>query len=61
VNVARTPDEAVRQARGEDLSVARTDDEEAKAQAKVDAEKFFEQTPEELKAQEAAAEEAPKA
>jgi large subunit ribosomal protein L9 len=62
VNVARTPDEAIRQAKGEDLTVARTDDEEAKAQAKVDAGKFFEQTPEELKPEgEAAAEEAPKA
>ncbi len=62
VNVARTPDEAERQAKGEDLTVARTDDEEAKAQAKVDAGKFFEETPEELKAEgEAPAEEAPKA
>jgi large subunit ribosomal protein L9 len=62
VNVARTPDEAERQARGEDLSVSRTDQEEAQAQAKVDAGKFFEQTPDELKPEEAAAgEEAPKA
>lgn len=62
VNVARTPDEAERQARGEDLSVARTDEEETRAQAKVDAGKFFEQTPEELKPEgEAPAEEAPKA
>jgi len=62
VNVARTPDEAERQARGEDLSVARTDQEEARAEAKLEAGKFFEQTPEELKAgEEAAAEEAPKA
>jgi large subunit ribosomal protein L9 len=45
VNVARTPDEAIRQAKGEDLSVARTDEEETRAQAKVDAGKFFEQTP----------------
>ena len=61
-NVARTPDEAERQARGEDLSVSRTDQEEAQAQTKVDAEKFFEETPEELKAEdETAAEEAPKA
>lgn len=53
VNVARTPDEAERQAKGEDLTVARTDAEEAKAkaEAKVEAEKFFEQTPEELKAE----------
>jgi large subunit ribosomal protein L9 len=62
VNVARTPDEAERQARGEDLSVAKTDQEEAQAQAKVDAGKFFEQTPEELQPEgEAAAEETPKA
>jgi large subunit ribosomal protein L9 len=62
VNVARTPDEAERQARGEDLTVAKTDQEEAQAQAKVDAGKFFEQTPDELKPEDAAAaEEAPKA
>lgn len=62
VNVARTPDEAERQARGEDLSVSRSDAEEAAAQARVDAGKFFEQTPEELKPEdEAPAEEAPKA
>ena len=62
VNVARTPDEAERQARGEDLTVARTDEEETRAQAKVDAGKFFEQTPEELQPEAAAdAEEAPKA
>lgn len=61
-NVARTPDEAERQARGEDLSVSRTDQEEEQAQAKVDAGKFFEQTPDELKPEDAApAEEAPKA
>ena len=62
VNVARTPDEAERQARGEDLTGARTDQAEARAEAKVEAGKFFEQTPEELKAgEEAPAEEAPKA
>ena len=62
VNVARTPDEAERQARGEDLTVSRTDQEEEQAQAKVDAEKFFEETPEELKdGEDAPAEEAPKA
>jgi len=61
-NVARTPDEAERQARGEDLTVARTDQEEARAEAKVEADKFFEQTPDELKAgEETPAEEAPKA
>jgi large subunit ribosomal protein L9 len=51
VNVARTPDEAERQARGEDLSVARSDEQEARAEAKIEAEKFFEETPEELKAE----------
>jgi large subunit ribosomal protein L9 len=61
VNVARTPDEAERQARGEDLSVSRTDDEEARAEARVEAGKFFEETPEELKTEEGAADEAPKA
>lgn len=62
VNVARTPDEAERQARGEDLTVAKTDQEEAQAQTKVDAGKFFEQTPDELKpAEETPSEEAPKA
>jgi large subunit ribosomal protein L9 len=61
VNVARTPDEAERQARGEDLSVSRTDDEEARAEARVEAGKFFEETPEELKPEGEAAEEAPKA
>jgi len=62
VNVARTPDEAERQARGEDLTVARTDEEETRAQAKVDAGKFFEETPEELKTEgDAPAEDAPKA
>ncbi len=61
-NVARTPDEAERQARGEDLTMSRTDQEEEQAQAKVDAEKFFEATPDELKPEDAApAEEAPKA
>ncbi|MGE0339381.1 MAG: 50S ribosomal protein L9, partial [Xanthobacteraceae bacterium] len=48
VNVARTPDEAERQARGEDLTVARTDDEEERAEARVEADKFFEETPGEL-------------
>lgn len=55
VNVARTPDEAERQAKGEDLTVARSDAEEEAAEAKVEAEKFFEQTPEELKEEEAPA------
>ncbi len=61
-NVARTPDEAERQARGEDLTVSRSDQEEARAEAKLEAGKFFEQTPDELQAgEEAPAEEAPKA
>jgi len=42
VHVARKADEAARQARGEDLTVSRTDDEEERAQAAVEAEKFFE-------------------
>jgi large subunit ribosomal protein L9 len=46
VNVARSEEEAKRQAAGEDLSVARTEREEAQAQAKSDAEKFFERAPE---------------
>jgi large subunit ribosomal protein L9 len=42
VNVARSADEAERQARGEDLTRARTEEEEERAQAGVEAEKFFE-------------------
>lgn len=42
VNVARSPDEAARQAKGEDLTVARTAEEEARAEAGIAAEKFFE-------------------
>jgi len=42
VNVARSPDEAARQAKGEDLTVARTAEQEARAEAGVAAEKFFE-------------------
>jgi large subunit ribosomal protein L9 len=45
VNVARNEDEAGRQARGEDLTIARTDEEEERAQSKVAAEKFFEAPP----------------
>ena len=45
VNVARNEDEAGRQARGEDLTIARTDEEEERAQAKVSAEKFFDTPP----------------
>jgi large subunit ribosomal protein L9 len=42
VNVARNEDEAARQARGEDLTITRDEDEEERAQAAVAAEKFFE-------------------
>lgn len=42
-NVARSTDEAERQARGEDLTKPRTEEEEGRAQARVDAGKFFEQ------------------
>jgi large subunit ribosomal protein L9 len=45
VNVARNEYEAGRQARGEDLTIARTDEEEESARAKVAAEKFFESPP----------------
>jgi large subunit ribosomal protein L9 len=45
VNVARNEDEAARQARGEDLTVTRTDEEEEQAQARVSAEKFFDAPP----------------
>jgi large subunit ribosomal protein L9 len=68
VNVARNEDEAVRQARGEDLTLTRSDEEEDAAQAKIDAEKFFEAPPAEVTADgeatteaEAPAEEKPKA
>lgn len=46
VNVARNEDEAARQARGEDLTITRSDEEEERAQARVDAGKFFEAPPE---------------
>ncbi len=42
VNVARSPDEAARQAKGEDLTLTRTAEEEARAEAGIAAEKFFE-------------------
>jgi large subunit ribosomal protein L9 len=42
VNVARNADEAERQARGEDLTIVRTDEEEARAEAKGRARKLFE-------------------
>jgi large subunit ribosomal protein L9 len=41
VAVARNADEATRLARGEDVTVVRTDEEEAKAEALANAEKFF--------------------
>ncbi len=41
VAVARNADEAARLARGEDVTVARTEEEEAKAEALANAEKFF--------------------
>jgi large subunit ribosomal protein L9 len=53
VNVARNADEAARQARGEDLTVSRTDEEEERAQAGIEAEKFFEK-PAEAEGEEAA-------
>lgn len=46
VNVARSADEAVRQARGEDLTVKRTDDEEKRAEARLTADKMFDKAPE---------------
>jgi large subunit ribosomal protein L9 len=41
VAVARNADEAARLARGENVTVARTDEEEAQAEALANAEKFF--------------------
>jgi large subunit ribosomal protein L9 len=43
VNVARTEEEAERQAKGEDVLTDRTAEEEAKAEAKVAAEELFEE------------------
>ena len=43
INVARTEDEADRQARGEDVLAERTAEEEASAEAKVAAEELFEE------------------
>jgi large subunit ribosomal protein L9 len=43
INVARTEEEAERQARGEDVLADRTAEEEASAQAKVAAEELFEE------------------
>jgi large subunit ribosomal protein L9 len=56
VNVARSEEEAKRQAAGEDLTIARTEREEEQAQAKSDAEKFFEREPEGEDAEASAAE-----
>lgn len=50
VNVARSADEAERQARGEDLTRARSDEEEERAQAGVEAGKFFERRAKEQEA-----------
>jgi large subunit ribosomal protein L9 len=46
VNVARSEEEAKRQAAGEDLTIARSDQDEERAAAKLEAEKFFEKEPE---------------
>ncbi len=43
INVARNEDEAERIARGEDVTVRRTADEEERAQAAANAEAFFEE------------------
>ena len=43
INVARTEEEAVRQAKGEDVLADRTAEEEASAEAKVAAEELFEE------------------
>ena len=42
INVARTDEEAARQARGEDVTATRDDDEERAAAARLDAEEVFE-------------------
>jgi large subunit ribosomal protein L9 len=56
INVARTEDEAERQARGEDVLAERSDEEEAADQAKVAAEALFEEGAAPKPADEAAAE-----
>ena len=43
INVARTEEEAERQAKGEDVLADRTAEEEASAEAKVAAEELFEE------------------
>jgi large subunit ribosomal protein L9 len=54
INVARTADEAERQARGEDLTVVRTDEEEEAEAVRLAAEDFFEAPQEETAPDEAA-------
>ncbi len=61
INVARSDDEAARQARGEDLTVRRDDEEEERAVARVAADKFFEAPPAEVAAGPAAEGEATEA
>ncbi|MCZ7656415.1 MAG: 50S ribosomal protein L9 [Xanthobacteraceae bacterium] len=43
INVARSPDEAERQARGEDVTQRRDEEEEEAERARIEAEAFFEQ------------------
>jgi large subunit ribosomal protein L9 len=52
VAVARNADEAARLARGENVTVVRTDEEEAKAEALANAEKFFDPDAEEAQGDE---------
>jgi large subunit ribosomal protein L9 len=54
VNVARNEDEAKRQARGEDLTITKSDEEEERGRARGKAEKFFEKPPAEMAAGESA-------
>ncbi|HZO47652.1 MAG TPA: 50S ribosomal protein L9 [Xanthobacteraceae bacterium] len=52
IAVARNADEAARLARGEDVTVVRTDEEEAQAEARANAEKFFDPEAEEAQGDE---------
>lgn len=52
VAVARNADEAARLARGEDVTVVRTDEEEERAEARAKAEKFFDPEAEDAEASE---------
>ncbi len=61
VNVARSADEAVRQARGEDLTVSRSEEQEKRAEARVAADKMFDKEPEGEGAEAAEGEQKPKA